>query len=166
MRKVTRFNPFHPDKAEGVWVRSMRDSGMSVEEIYRAVNNHIGGYGGGALTQLVVDYQLGLRPFTDIEPLLTPNKPTSFVYLANTGDGFLCEAQGDEDSTFLVLVKAPSLSEEKIRELIAAHQDEFCFFAFANAHEGHPFGYSLNGASGVAKAGIHYPDLLTFAAGI
>lgn len=166
-RKVKLRNMLSPSTTEGQWVISLRDSGLSIEEIVELVDEKIGGYGTqGSDTRLVVEYQLGHRPASDIEHLLLPHQPTGLQFVQVTNEGFLCCTIGTATATFDVLVDAHDLSEEAIRSLLEKNSEELAWVAYRNAHEGHPFGYSFAGepslSSRTALAGISYTDLQRF----
>lgn len=154
-----------PETTEGQWVISQHEqAGFSVEEIVANVDKLIGGYGPDkSNTRLVVEYQLGKRPFSDVQHLLLPHQPTGVTFVQNTNDGYLCRTSGSPTATFDVLFKTPTLSEADLRDLLERNQSEIAFIAYKNAHEGHPYGYSLM-VDGVlthpaARAGISYTDI-------
>lgn len=159
-RHVTRRNMISPRTTEGQWVLTMRDQGMSKADIVDAVERQIGGF--GKHTQLVIEYMTGEKGYADIEFLLTPHEPSSIEYVDKVWEGYLLQAKGDPDATFKVLLRAPGLTEAEVRLLLRDHQEELCFLAFKNAHEGHPHGYSKGklGTEQVAEAGISYPDIV------
>lgn len=159
---VTRRNPFRLGTTEAQWVLFQREDGTPKDQIVKNVLA-IGIYGKDpSLVTLIVEYQLGERPYADIEHLLTPNPPQIFIYIDRTFDGYLCETGGDEHSSFRVLVRTPTVSEDVLKAAIGKYQKEFCFLAFKNAHEGYPYEYSLHGVSAVAKAGISYTDIVMY----
>jgi hypothetical protein len=166
MQKAVKLrNPARPETTEGQWVIFQRDQGLSVDQIVENVDREIGGYGTkGSHTRLIVEYQLGLQPFESIEHLLTPHLPSKIALLQPVGEeGYLCLTSGTEEETFHVLLRTPGLSEDQVRALIAAHEQEICFLAFKNAHEGYPFGYALPGdppsTNRVAEAGVSFADI-------
>lgn len=168
-KKVKLRNMLSPSTTEGQWVISLRDSGLSIEEIVNLVDEKIGGYGPqGSNTRLVIEYQLGHRPVGDIEHLLLPHQPTGIQFVRVTNEGFLCRTVGTASATFDVLVDAQNLSEETLRSLLQENSEELALMAYRNAHEGHPFGYSLPDepplSSHTACAGISYADLRKFLA--
>lgn len=158
-------NPARRETTEGQWVIFQRDQGLSIDQIVENVDREIGGYGiKGIHTRLIVEYQLGLQPFENIEHLLTPHMPSKIALLQPVGEeGYLCLTSGTEEETFHVLLRTPGLSEDQVRALIADHEQEICFLAFKNAHEGYPFGYALAGdppsVNRVAEAGVSYADI-------
>ncbi|MDH1573638.1 hypothetical protein [Pseudomonas sp. GD03746] len=163
-RKVKLRNMLSPSTAEGQWVISLSDSGFSIEEIVKLVDEKIGGYGThGSDTRLVIEYQLGHRPVGDIEHLLLPHQPSGIEFVQVTNEGFLCRTVGTASATFDVLIHTQSLSEEALQSLLEKNSEELAWMAYRNAHEGHPFGYSLAGdpplSSHTALAGISYADL-------
>lgn len=160
-------NMLSPSTTEGQWVLSMKESGLSVEEIVEAVRNKIGGYGPqGSDTLLVVEYQLGHRPASDIEHLLLPHRPDNIRFIQVASEGYLCRTYDAENASFEVLITAPSLSQEDLIELLDNRSAEIAWVAYKNAHEGHPVGYSLPGdapqSSRTALAGISYAELKRF----
>ncbi|QLG93264.1 hypothetical protein HZF02_15410 [Pseudomonas yamanorum] len=166
MQKAVKLrNPVRRETTEGQWVIFQRDQGLSIDQIVENVDREIGGYGiKGSQTRLIVEYQLGLQPFESIEHLLTPHLPSKIALLQPVGEeGYLCLTSGTEEETFHVLLRTPGLNEDQVRALIADHEQEICFLAFKNAHEGYPFGYALPGdppsASRVAEAGVSFADI-------
>lgn len=156
-RPVKRRNPFSPETAEGQWVRFMDEQGRSREQIIEAVEERIGGY--GSATELVIGHMLGEKSLADIEHLLTPHEPDSIQYVGQVSGGYLLQASLKGSATFNVLMRAPSLSEDEVKALVAAHQGDLCYLVFKNAHEGNQFGYSDEKGSAVALAGISYPEI-------
>lgn len=166
MQKAVKLrNPISPETSEGQWVIFQRDSGLSVDQIVENVNREIGGYGTkGSHTRLIVEYQLGLQPFESIEHLLVPHLPSKIALVQAVGDeGYLCRTSGTEDESFHVLLRTPGLTEDQVRALISDHEQEICFLAFKNAHEGYPFAYALPGdppnKNRVAESGISFADV-------
>lgn len=156
-RPVKRRNPVSPETSEGQWVRFMDEQGLSREEIIKAVEERIGGFGPD--TELVIGHMLDEKTLADIEHLLTPHEPDSIQYVGPVSEGYLLEASLQGTPTFAVLMRAPSLSEDDVKALVGANQGDLCYLAFKNAHEGHPFGYSDGNVSAVALAGISYPEI-------
>ena len=166
MQKTVKLrNPFRPGTTESQWVIFQRDEGVSIDQIVNNVDRMTGGYGtNGRHSRLIVEYQLGLQPFESIEHLLTPHLPSKIELIQSVGEeGYLCLTSGTEEKTFHVLLRTPGLSEEQARALINEHQQDICFLAFKNAHEGYPFGYALPGdpphTNRAALAGISFADV-------
>lgn len=166
MQKTVKLrNPARPETTEGQWVIFQRDEGLSIDQIVENVDRQTGGYGiKGSHTRLIVEYQLGLQPFESIEHLLTPHLPSKIELIQSVGEeGYLCLTSGTEEETFHVLLRTPGLSEEQARALINDHQQDICFLAFKNAHEGYAFGYALPGdptnANRAALSGISFADV-------
>ena len=166
MQKTVKLrNPFRPGTTESQWVIFQRDEGLSIDQIVENVDRQTGGYGTkGSHTRLIVEYQLGLEPFESIEHLLTPHLPSKIALLQSVGEeGYLCLTSGTEEETFHVLLRTPGLSEDQAQALITDHQQDICFLAFKNAHEGNPFGYALPGdlpsTNRAARSGISFADV-------
>lgn len=156
-RPVKRRNPISPETSEGQWVRFMDEQGLSREQITKAVEEKIGGFGPD--TELAIAHMLGEKSLADIEHLLTPHEPDSIQYLRQVPEGYLLEASLQGTPTILVLMRTPSLSADEVKLLVGSNQGDLCYLAFKNAHEGNPFGYSDGNVSAWASAGISYPEI-------
>lgn len=158
-RAVKLFNTFAPDTSEGQWINFMKQQGISKQEIVATVRERTG-YPGEHL-ELLVEHALGERPQQDIEFLLTPLKPTSIKKFERRPRGYLLKAEGPGDDSFYVLLESVGLDDEKVDRLLDSHQDELCFLAYKNAHEGSPFDTGLreDGHVVVAESGITFQDI-------
>lgn len=123
---------FSLQSTEAEWIRSMRDAGMSRDEITTAWMSRVSRESREA-ANLRIDYYLGSIDAEELLKHLSPKEPTSIVFHAKESDGYWLKAHG-EDAEFNVLLLTPNLPIEDVQSLVNKHQKIICEIAHRNSH--------------------------------
>ena len=154
-----KINPTKPsylnlESSEAEYVRSLIKQGKSKEDIIKSFGSK---KSDEKINLLLISYYLGEVSGDEVLSETFPKEPKSIVFKKKIEFGYWLEAHG-KDAEFNVVLRAPELEEDKVKELVENNQEDFCWLAYKNHYEGKAYpcdlGESING---VAATGISIP---------